>query len=504
MVYPHTIVRPMPRYKVDSSKYLRDFIADMTLNNCIIKAFVADNKKRADAREALNHASSFGCEYCFSKASSYIIGEKQILTRKKNTEYQIASIEKRIQNLEDKEEQDEEELEALRTLLTSLKSSLKELNKTKKQLVWPSSTMNGPPRTTEEIKRIVEKIENGEANTKDERKGIVGRSPFLDLDYFDMVRDIPTEYLHSGCIGVVKRLVSLTFNVGITRPRATKRKLSRPELFNLLMSKVKGPREFSRRARNLDFSVLKAQEFRNIILFYFKIVIDCIEEEYVNERRVWLFLAYMLRACVIPQNEFQNVNLADIDTCAKKFYTLYEQLFTQMNCTYNTHIIGAHMIEMRVHGPLTLTSAFGFESFYGEIRNSFVPGTSSTVKQIMQKVLLRRVLSKHQCKPTVHITNHNTELECNNLIYTYTHRTYNLYKVVDVQKEDEILNCVKINTCEMFFEETPNLNWDLVGVFQLESIDNEVKNISEKYVAGKVIQIDDMLITCPLNVLDEK
>ena len=475
----------------------------MTKNRCFIKAFVGDNLKRAPARAALNHASSFACEYCYSKACTYTIGEEQLSIKRRNLEQQKLTIENRIQRLEEEESINEEELEALNLVLTSLKSSIKEIQQKKKQLIWPSSTMNGDPRTKENILEIVQKIENGDILTKDEKKGIVGKSPFLDLDYFDLVRDIPAEYLHGGCIGVVKRLVSLTFNVGITRPRVTKRKLTPTSVFNYLMSKIKGTREFSRRARTLDFSVFKAQEFRNIVLFYFSVVVSCIEEN-ENERKLWLLIAYMLRACILPQQEFQKLNLSTISQCCKQFYTLYEKTFGPWNCTYNTHIICAHLLEIRAHGPLTLTSAFGFENFYGEMRNSFVPGTSTPLKQIFQKILLKRALDDHTCAPSIHISNYETPLECNNLIYTYTHGEYHFYKVVDVQNEEGILNCVKINTTEVFFEETPNLNWDLVGVFQEVSIETEVKNISQKYVAGKLIRVDNLLITCPNNVLDEK
>ena len=212
----------------------------------------------------------------------------------------------------------------------------------------------------------------------------------------------------------------------------------------------------------------------------------------------------MLRACVIPQHEFQRLSDTIVSHCSKQFYTLYEKTFGQVNCSYNTHIMGAHLIEMRVHGPLTLTSAFGFENFYGELRNSFVPGTVSPLKQIMRKILLKRSLTDHACLPSIHITTHETALECNNLIYTFTNREYNFYKVIDVQNDDDILNCVKINTTEVFFEETPNLNWDLVGVFKEVSIECTVHNISQKYVAGKLIRIGKILMTCPNNVLDEK
>lgn len=491
----------MPKYKIDSSKYLEDFIHDLHSNDCIIKAFVADNLKRANAREAQNHASYYACEYCFSKALTFMVGEEQLAARKHSLEQEKKKIEERIETLQQHEHQDEESIQALQVVLESLNNSLKNIQIKKKQLVWPYSTSDGEPRTREKIIEIVNQIEEGNAPNRDDRKGIVGKSPFLTLEYFDIVLDIPCEYLHSGCIGVVKRLVCLTFNVGITRTRITTRKLTPPSVFNLLMAKIKVVREFGRRARNLDFSVFKAQEYRNLALFFFPIIVDCIEEE-AKERRLWLLLAYLLRACVIPQHEFQNVNISDIDYCAKHFYKLYEQLFGPSNCSYNTHIIGAHIKEMRIHGPLTLTSAFGFESFYGEMRKSFVPETASPLKQILQKIYLKRALSPHNCKPSIHITTHTTSLECNNLIYTFTDRIYKLYKVVDIQ--NEILNCVRINVSEVFYEETPNLNWDLVGVFQEESIDTAVINISQKYVAGKIIKIDKMLITCPLNILDEK
>ena len=503
MVYPHTIVRPMPKYNMDSKKYLSYFINDMTENNCIIKAFVGDNLKRANAREALNHASSFACEYCYTKASSITIGDEQVLKKKRNLEQQKLSIENRIRTIQEEDNTDEEQIETLNIVLETLKKSLSELEKKKKKLVWPADTVKGVPRTKENILEIVEKIQNGDALTKDDCKGIVGRSPFLDLEHFDIVRDIPAEYQHSSCLGVVKRLVSLTFNVGISRPRLTKRKLTPTSVFNLQMSKIKVVREFPRRIRTLDFSVYKAHEFRNIALFYFSVVVDCIEEN-EPERKIWLLLAYMLRACVIPQQEFQNLNHNIITTCSHQFYSLYEKTFGKENCTYNTHVVGAHMIEIRVHGPLTHTSAFGFENFYGEMRKSFVPGTISPLKQIMQKIYVKRSLAAHYCEPSIHVTTYDTPMECNNLIYTFTHRVYNFYKVVDVQNEEGILNCVKINTTEAFFQETPNLNWDLVGVFKEESMENEITHISQKYVAGKLIRVGELLITCPNNVLDEK
>ena len=139
------------------------------------------------------------------------------------------------------------------------------------------------------------------------------------------------------------------------------------------------------------------KEIRNIILFYFPLIIKCIQPN-EKERKLWLQFSYVIRACILPNNKFRVMNLNDIAETCQKFYELFSKLLGDRNCTYYTHVVCGHLIEMRYHGPLTFTSAFGFESFYGELRNSFTPGTQSTLKQCLEKVYLKRNLSYHCCQ----------------------------------------------------------------------------------------------------------
>lgn len=104
--------------------------------------------------------------------------------------------------------------------------------------------------------------------THEEAKGFVGHSLFLDIEYFNFLTDIPAEYMHSVCLGLIKRMIELTFKVGENRTRVTTRRLSQPSTYNKQMKSVKVPREFSRRIRNLDLSIIKAQEYRNMLLFF--------------------------------------------------------------------------------------------------------------------------------------------------------------------------------------------------------------------------------------------
>ena len=116
----------------------------------------------------------------------------------------------------------------------------------------------------------------------------------------------------------------------------------------------------------------------------------------------------MIRACIVPDPEFVQINPMSIDTACQKFYVLFEQLFGIRNCTYSLHVICSHLLKMRQKGPLTFTSAFIFENFYGELRNSFVPGTPSPVKQMMETVILKRSLSHHCCQNTIFFSHKNT------------------------------------------------------------------------------------------------
>lgn len=160
------------------------------------------------------------------------------------------------------------ELKILKTLKKELQAKAKNENTRKSHIVWPYTTRNQEPRTNAKIEEIVQKIEHNVPLTAEEKRGVVRRSPLSEIPNFDIVMDVPVDYLHAVCIGVVKRLIELTFNVGEVRPRQTSRKLSSAADYNKLMHETKFPRELSRRARDLLFAVMKATEYRNLLILF--------------------------------------------------------------------------------------------------------------------------------------------------------------------------------------------------------------------------------------------
>lgn len=510
-IYPLKIIRPLNKFQIAYKPHLQEVLNDIQNSECVLDHVVADNLKRAILKEVLNHCSNFACEFCFSKAVRYTHQDDKAIAEKKANQLKIKQYEKQIRSIRaepcstSKLAQNEEQIKVLSDMICQLKKKNTQLSKPHSHSVWPHTTSEGALRTREEILSIIDSLENEDRSqlTADDVKGIVGRSVLLDVPGFNFVEGVVPEYMHLACLGVVKRLLELTFSVGENRTRATSRRLSPPSLFNQLMMGIKVPREFPRRAREMDFAVLKAQEMRNIILFYFAIVVQSIEPE-AKERRLWFLLAFMIRACTLPELEFQNVNQAELQSACKQFYILYEKLFTPKNCTYSIHVLVSHLLLIRSQGPFTSTSAFIFESFYSEMRNSFKTGTISALKQIMQRIYLKRSLSYHCCEKSTFYSEKDTAMESNSLIYTYENNTYKMYKII---KKDENnskqLHCHVQGNIEIEFSDANDVDWKTVGVFKEGATGSDIVIISEENIHGKVLKVCSLLITCPINVLNE-
>ena len=494
-IYPLRIIKPLKKVTVDHIQQLKLVLDDILQNECKVSQYVGDNPKRSNARLCLCFSSWYPCEFCFAKGTKLTTNAMEVEKEREKLHLQREILREKINSVNDSSE-----IAKLKKLEKELVASEKKLKTKKTNIVWPKTSMNGPPRTRQEIMEIIEKLENNEELTIDQSKGIIGRSLFIDVPNFNFVNDISVDYLHVLCFGVVKRCVELTFRVGESRFRVTKRKLSSPAQFNALIHHIKVCREFNRRIRDLDFAVYKAQEFRNLLIFMFPLILDCIEPG-AKERHMWLYLAYMVRACLIPKEEFQPVSLDVIDRCCRSFYSLYQYLFGIQNCTYSIHVVGSHLIEMRYHGPLTFTSAFPFESFYGEMRKSYVPGTPSTLKQIMSNLLIKRVIDHHLCSKSIYISTKDTSMECNSMIYCFSQRKYHFYKVTSI--EEHSLSCKVQEALPCNFPEIRSLDWSKIGVFTRGELKENTVSIPKESVKGKVLLVKNYLITCPINVLCE-
>ena len=517
-IYPIRLIRPCDKFKYDEQDQLKEVLEDINENNFVIDCAIFDNLKRSTARCSKNHAARHPCEYCFNGAVSHAVTNKKIVSMiEKNYTRQESQVSQELEELINSQDPEEDKITRLRqqliTLANDKEAKLKKI--ARKQLTWPASTMKGNLRTLEKIEEIVNEIEtnpNVLKNDPDFCKGIKGRSLFLDQPLFHMVNDMPCEYLHGLCIGVVKRLVILCFKVGENRERITTRKLSNPDLYNEKMESIQVARECSRRCRNLDVGVMKASEYRNILIFFFPIVLNCIEETAEEEREMWLHLVFMIRSCVIPNNEFVNINPKLIETACEKFYTLFEKLYGPTNCSYSVHMVPSHLLQIRGNMPLPYRSAFKFESFYGEMRNMFKPGTVSPLKQILKNCYVKRKLEHHQCQKPLFLApikkpkegvKFNPGKENNHLVYVYDEKKYEMYSI-DKQIDSNTFECNIQGKFTAKFPSSPEYKWSDVGCFKVGPLSEETVIIKRSQICGKVMIVDGYLITCPTNVLHEQ
>ena len=516
-IYPICLIKPCEKYKYDEQEQLRRVLADINDNGLILGSCVFDNPKRSDMRCAKSACAKYGCEYCVNFAVPFVDLNKKSLTMiKKRYETQENTLSKEIDELQQTQADDCED-EHLINLKATLSQVIKEKEtemkkKSRKQLRWPSATMEGNLRTIEDIKAISEEIEKKPNILKTDPefcKGIKGKSQFLDQPNFNLIHDMPCEYMHLLCLGVVKRMVELNFKVGENRVRNTKRKLTCPQLFNEKIKLIQLTREFSRRCRNLDFGVMKASEYRNLLFFFFPIVLECIEDEFRDDKKIWLHLVYMTRACVLPNEEFQKIDKKLIESACQKFYEMYEKLYGQINCTYSIHVLPSHLLRIRGNQPLTYKSAFKFESFYSEMRNLFHPGTASPLKQILQNCYMKRMLEYHCCEKSMFLspekkTQTNQAKENNSMFYTYNaNETITIYKVVKIIDKNLFL-CNIQGKFKAQFLLTPEYDWSNVGVFKVGPLSEETFVVNSHSISGKVLKVNGYLITCPNNVLFEQ
>ena len=124
--YAVKILRPCSKYKiVDQGVHFSDVLQDVQTQGDIVH-YIADNPKRAIARDSLQHISNYPCEYCFAKG--YKCNRKgnckEEIEKKKAIALQIELIKQTIQS-----ETRPAELNILNSILTDLEKEEKELTK---------------------------------------------------------------------------------------------------------------------------------------------------------------------------------------------------------------------------------------------------------------------------------------------------------------------------------------------------------------------------------------
>ena len=111
-------------------------------------------------------------------------------------------------------------------------------------------------------------------------------------------------------------------------------------------------------------------------MILFPALVKSLPRECDSEKAVFLSFGFLNRAVRLPDDEYAKVEEEMITDAVNILNTHYEKAYGATACSYNFHIVGSHLPEIREQGgPMTEYSAYPFEGLYAEMRACFSPGT---------------------------------------------------------------------------------------------------------------------------------
>lgn len=127
---------------------------------------------------------------------------------------------------------------------------------------------------------------------------------------------------------------------------------------------------------------------------------------------------------------------------------------------------------------------------------------------------MKRILEKHCCQKTTfykeekkpkHGKKCNPSKENNHLVYVFDddNNSTTMYCLTEKINDDQFL-CHIQGKFSVKMPLVPEYDWSHVGVYKIGPTSDEQTVINIKDISGKVLKVDNYLITCPLNVLHEQ
>ena len=345
--------------------------------------------------------------------------------------------------------------------------------------IWGVRTLNQEPRT---MSRLLQDYEDHDENgTPLEVFGYNGKSALLDLlPGFDIVENVPVDPMHLLYLGIARALFELLFHVGQNRATNMKRPRATTKGLDMKLPRLQTPTEIVRRPRAIDFKNYKASEWRNLVLYYFPIVLEELPEGL--PRQMWLEFSFLARAYSLDEESYNSLQV-DLKELALKWYRNFHHLFGKTNMRYNLHLI-SHLERIRKHGPFPEISAFDFESSFAVSTRVQKCGTTSVGLQGMRHTYIRP-REGHACKKKIIYRKKRTPRSNDTLVYTCN----GIYEIVEPLEAFNLL--VKKVITTTYFPPVRRSQLDLasIGVYKFLYTENKTETITRIAVHGKVIAV---------------
>lgn len=223
--------------------------------------------------------------------------------------------------------------------------------------------------------------------------GILGVSPLIAIEDFNLIDGTPIDYFHCCLEGVTDMLGDLWFDSNnhyedyYITPRGT-------EIVNKNIECIKPLKSFTKKPRPIDDKEYwKGNELHKWLLFFgYPCLNGVLKDKYLKHFALLSESIYtLLKTSISPSDRKKaEINL-------KTFVVNFENYYGLIKMVYNVHLL-THLVQIVVKcGPLWAYSNFNFESNNGVlVRN--VTGTTDVEHQILSKYKYNNVLNNLKSK----------------------------------------------------------------------------------------------------------
>lgn len=209
-----------------------------------------------------------------------------------------------------------------------------------------------------------------------------GASIFDEIPGFGCVSDVPLDYMHLVCLGIMKRLISLWLSEGPTGRRLDLEKLSK--LQDALDTVHKSlPQGFNKPNSIVNYVKWKAHDFRQFLLYSGPVVLQGILDDQCYKNFLLLSIAIRILVCPSLCRIEEMVNYAE--NLLRLFVREYRSIYGRRFVTHNIHLVIHLPNDVRKYGSLDVFGAYRFENHIGKLRQLLRKG-EKPLQQIDRRI----------------------------------------------------------------------------------------------------------------------
>lgn len=247
-------------------------------------------------------------------------------------------------------------------------------------------------RTHIETVNFSQKISNGEFQGEGEKDaifGIKGHSSLLLFDDIDVIKSVPTDYMHGILLGVAKDLIEIWLGKKRIPMPSNDYKIKTVNERKLLEQRIlalKPNVDFLRKPRSIfEISDFKATEVQNSLWYYLRYSLIGL----LPNRMIKHFEKLAVSSYILCKSEISITEIKQACILLNSFTEEFEQIYGPGSITMNIHLLDHYHSMILNCGPLWSYSMFGFENNIGQIKK-LISGKTDVLLQIAKKYLKLR------------------------------------------------------------------------------------------------------------------